>query len=394
MYGDRSQMTIQRADSAGTVSVAGGWRYLPVAEFLYSKFYVYGAAGERFNARPQTTYSIASNSPAVLYNAMIGPIIPYAIKGAIWYQGESNTNEPRLYRDLLPLMIRNWREGWNEGEFPFYFVQIAPYNYGDSVQSQVLRESQLLTLSTPRTGMAVTLDIGEPENIHPADKQSVGERLARWALAKDYNKEVPYSGPLYKSMKITGDSVIVSFDHADHGLALKVVGADSGFLIAGGDRKFVKADVMVKGSKLILYSAIVKNPLAVRYAWSNTPSATLFERGGHSPLHRLELMIGTTRLQVPAQPDLAGEDASSIQRDHLMRTRTFIIDCMVAALWTASAQAEEGKDFSLQAGKTEIQFTSGGLLKNIRVETEAGWRKTAATGSVLSGRRRGEWYVR
>ena len=280
MYGDRSQMTIRRADSVGTVSVAGGWRYLPVAEFLFSKFYVYGARGEKFNARPPTTYSIAPNSPAVLYNAMIVPVIPYTIKGAIWYQGESNTDEPRLYRDFLPLMIRNWREDWNEGEFPFYFVQIAPFNYGDSVQSQVLRESQLLTLSTPRTGMAVTLDIGEPENIHPADKQSVGERLAFWALAKDYKKKVPFSGPLYRSMKIKGDSIIVSFDFAGRGLLLKEERSNTEFLIAGEDRQFVKAEAVADGKQLIVFSARVRNPVSVRYAWSNTAKATLFNVEG------------------------------------------------------------------------------------------------------------------
>ena len=128
--------------------------------------------------------------------------------------------------------------------------------------------------------MAVTLDIGEPNNIHPADKQGVGDRLASWALAKDYKMKVPYSGPLYKSMKITGDSVVVSFDFANHGLALKDTGADSGFLIAGEDQRFVKADVIVRGNKLILHGTIVKKPLAVRYAWSNTARATLFNVEG------------------------------------------------------------------------------------------------------------------
>jgi sialate O-acetylesterase len=280
MYGDRSKMTIRRTDSAERVSVAGSWKYLPVAEFQYSKFYVYGARGERFYARPKTAYSITSNSPAVLYNAMIAPTLPYTIKGAIWYQGESNTTEPRLYRELLPLMIRNWREDWNEGEFPFYFVQIPPYNYGDSVQSQVLRESQLLTLATPRTGMVVTLDIGETNNIHPADKQSVGERLARWALAKDYRMRAPFSGPLYRSMKIEGDSIVVSFDHAEKGLLLKENGSNGEFLIAGEDRRFVTAEARVAGRQLILHSALVKNPVSVRYAWSNTASATLFNVDG------------------------------------------------------------------------------------------------------------------
>jgi sialate O-acetylesterase len=273
-------MTVRRNKGGDGVSLSGSWKYLPVAEFLYSKFYVYGAKDERFYSRPKTSYSIAANTPSVLYNAMISPIEPYAIKGAIWYQGESNTDEPKFYRTQLPLMIRNWREDWNEGEFPFYFVQIAPYNYGDTVQSQTLRESQLLTLSTPHTGMAVTLDVGDPKNIHPADKKTVGERLARWALAKDYKKRVPFSGPLYRSMKTVGDSIIVSFDYADKGLLLKEDGSNTEFLIAGQDRAFVKADVKVKGKQLILCSAKVRNPVSVRYAWSNTGKATLFNVEG------------------------------------------------------------------------------------------------------------------
>jgi len=219
----------------------------------------------------------------MLYNGMISPVVPYSIKGAIWYQGESNANEPADYNNYkiyFPLMIKNWRADWEEGNFPFYYVQIAPFDYGNTSKSYMIREAQLLTLSVPNTGMAVTLDIGNVDNIHPADKQDVGKRLALWALAKTYNEDVKYSGPLYKSMKTEGDKIVISFDYADDGLVLKPVNGDNNFLIAGIDSNFVKADAKVDGNKLIVYSNEIKNPVAVRYAWSNTAEATLFNKEG------------------------------------------------------------------------------------------------------------------
>jgi sialate O-acetylesterase len=215
-----------------------------------------------------------------LYNAMIHPLVPYAIRGAIWYQGESNTGQPELYQKLFPLMIQNWRADWQRGDFPFYYVQIAPYNYGDATQSQKLREAQFFTLSTPNTGMAVTLDIANPNNIHPANKKDVGERLARWALAKDYSIKVVYSGPLYKAMKIKNDKIILSFKYTDGSLFLKSRNGEQHFLIAGTDSVFKKADVEIKGKKLVISNPEIKKPVAVRYAWSNTDEGTLFNGAG------------------------------------------------------------------------------------------------------------------
>ena len=283
LYGDKTQlkMHIPEDEKSNVISLAGEWKYLPVAEYLYGKFYVYGAKDEKYFSRPNTSVEISANTtPTVLYNAMIAPLIPYRIKGVIWYQGEENTHDPKIYRTLFPLMIKNWRTDWNEKDMPFYFVQIAPYDYGDAIQSQVLRESQLLTLSTPHTGMAVTLDIGEENNIHPADKKSVGERLAFWALAKTYGKQIPYSGPLYKSMKIVGDKIVISFDHAGKGLSLREDALGTNLLIAGEDKNFFKAKAKIEGKQLVVYSADVKHPVAVRYAWSNTPNASLFNLEG------------------------------------------------------------------------------------------------------------------
>jgi sialate O-acetylesterase len=280
IYGDKNKMKIHPADDTTGIAISGNWKYLPVAELLNMKFYVYGTKGEEFYSRPKTSVDITAFEPITLYNAMISPIIPYGIKGAIWYQGEANTDEPNFYATLLPLMIKNWRDNWNENDFPFYLVQIAPFNYGDKINSQELRESQLKSLSVPNTGMAVTLDIGEANNIHPADKQDVGKRLALWALAKNYNKKVVYSGPLYKSMKIDGNKIIISFDFADGGLVLNHIEGADNFLIAGKDHKFMKAHVKIEGKQLIVANPEISNPVAVRYAWSNTAQGTLFNKAG------------------------------------------------------------------------------------------------------------------
>ncbi|MDZ7265479.1 MAG: sialate O-acetylesterase, partial [candidate division KSB1 bacterium] len=280
IYGSKEKLKIHPLDSGENISLSGTWTYLALAEYLAGKFYVFGAKGEEYFSRPKLPIDLSAYTPTALYNAMIHPLIPYAIKGAIWYQGESNAGQPEQYQRLFPLMIQNWRADWQRGDFPFYYVQIAPYNYGDATPSQKLREAQFLTLLTPKTGMAVTLDIGNPNNIHPANKKDVGERLARWALAKDYGKKVVYSGPIYQSMKVKNDKIFLSFKNADGGLVLKPQNGEHHFLIARQDSVFKKAEVEIKGKKLVIWHPAIKQPVAVRYAWSNTAEGTLFNGAG------------------------------------------------------------------------------------------------------------------
>jgi len=230
--------------------------------------------------KPKVSIEISAYTPTSLYNAMIHPLIPYSIRGVIWYQGESNTSNPKQYAKLFPLMIKNWRDDWQLGEFPFYYTQIAPYDYGDVTHSELLRESQLKSLYVPNTGMAVTLDIGNPQNIHPGNKKDVGERLAFWALAKTYSQKNNYSGPLYKSMKIQKDKIILTFDLVKSGLVIKELNGENNFLVAGKDRIFKKTKVRIVKNKLIVSSDEVKSPVAVRYAFTNTSEATLFNKEG------------------------------------------------------------------------------------------------------------------
>ncbi len=284
IWGGGSKFQIHpRADSTDSVALSGDWKYLPVAEFASNKFYVYGANGEPFDSRPQVNLSIGPNTPTMLFNGMIAPIIPYHIKGVIWYQGESNSDHPEDYNGyqiLFPLMIKNWRADWKEGNFPFYFVQIAPWTYGEKSKSYVVRDAQRRTLSVSNTGMAVTLDIASLTTIHPPDKQDVGLRLALWALDKNYGKRVVYSGPVYKSMKVRNGKAIISFEYADGGLVMKPLDGETNFVIAGKDSNFVKAEVKVVSKALVVYSPEVKHPVAVRYTWSNTEEATLFNKAG------------------------------------------------------------------------------------------------------------------
>lgn len=290
VWGNGVKMQVHiKDDSSKSILLASDWKYLPVAEYANSKFYVYGATGE-FTNRPKASIDVGPNTPTMLFNGMIAPLIPYTIKGALWYQGESNSDLPSDYNNyeaLFKLMIKNWRTDWGEGNFPFYYVQIAPWGYGEKSKSYVVRDAQFRTLSIPNTGIAVTLDIASLATIHPPDKQDVGLRLALWALAKNYHRKVVCSGPLYRSMKIQKGKIILSFDNADGGLLMSKIplaGKDSSgnanFLIAGKDSMFVKAEVKVEGKKLIVYSDEVKKPIAVRYTWSNTDEATLFDKTG------------------------------------------------------------------------------------------------------------------
>jgi sialate O-acetylesterase len=218
-----------------------------------------------------------------LYNGMIAPLIPYGIRGAIWYQGESNAGRAYQYRTLFPTMIENWRANWGEGDFPFYFVQLANFRQRkdepDESAWAELREAQSLTLSLPNTGQAVTIDIGEADDIHPRNKQDVGRRLARWALAKDYGKDIVYSGPAYRSMKRVGNKIVLQFDHVGGGLIAKGDTLE-GFAIAGEDRQFVWADATIEGDTVVVSSPSVEEPVAVRYGWADNPAANLYNQAG------------------------------------------------------------------------------------------------------------------
>jgi sialate O-acetylesterase len=218
---------------------------------------------------------------AGLYNGMIAPLIPYTIAGAIWYQGESNAGRAYQYRKLFPSMIRDWRRAWGQGDFPFLFVQLASFiqEWSPKTCWAELREAQTMTLSLPNTGMAVTVDIGEPYDIHPKNKQEVGRRLALAAEANAYGRKVAYSGPLYDSMTIEGDSVRLRFKHVDGGLATKG-GPLKGFEAAGEDRKFFAAEAMVAGDTVVVRSSTVLRPVAVRYAWADNPECNLFNKAG------------------------------------------------------------------------------------------------------------------
>lgn len=275
VYGRADQLKLYPEGSPeSTLSLAGEWRYLPVAEYQNSRFYQLKVAEADFFARPKVTVEISANTPTFLYNAMIAPLVPYTLRGAIWYQGESNAGRAREYRTLFPLMIDCWRQQWGGKPFPFYYVQIAPYDYGESTRSQELREAQMLTLRHPHTGMAVTLDIGAP-SIHPPNKQEVGRRLALWALAKEYGRKLVFSGPVYKKMAVRGDQIILSFDYAGSGLKAGNAGL-IGFEIAGADQRFVPAQAHLAGKKVVVSSPQVARPVAVRYAWSNLATASLF----------------------------------------------------------------------------------------------------------------------
>lgn len=226
-----------------------------------------------------------NRTPTLLYNAMLHPFLGYTIKGVIWYQGESNRNQAEQYKTLFPAMINSWRDQWGQGTFPFYFVQIAPYGYegNDEAGSAFLREAQLHTmLNTENTGMAVTMDIGDCDCIHPANKEKVGHRLAYWALAKDYAIEgIGYTGPVYKKMEVAEDGkVILYFDHLGVGLSF-YDNVPGGFEIAGADRKFVPAQASINRDRtLSVWSDEVPDPVAVRYAFKNCIEGTLFNTYG------------------------------------------------------------------------------------------------------------------
>jgi sialate O-acetylesterase len=223
------------------------------------------------------------NYPSSLYNGMVHPLIPYGIKGVIWYQGESNAGRAYQYRSLFQSMIQDWRVRWGQGYLPFLFVQLA--NYMDIPEEPVdsdwaeLREAQAMALQLPNTGMAVTMDIGERFDIHPRNKQEVGHRLALAAKKIAYGQEIVHSGPLYKGMEVNGNEIEIAFDYVGNGLTAKD-GDLKGFQIAGADRKFYWAEAQIVGGEVFVSSDKVQNPVAVRYNWGINMDGNLYNKNG------------------------------------------------------------------------------------------------------------------
>jgi sialate O-acetylesterase len=230
--------------------------------------------------RPPDDPNKTPHHPAVLFNAMVAPLIPYSIQGAIWYQGESNQKRAFQYQELLPNMINDWRTRWNDS-FSFYIVQLASFGNGQPITKEPgipdtwaeLQEAQYLTAITlPKVGLAVTNDIGEEKNIHPKNKQEVGRRLALWALAKDYGRaDTVFSGPMFKNALIEASQVRIQFDHVGSGLKTRDDGELKHFQIVGEDKKWVWAQAKIENNEVIVSSPEVPNPVGVRYAWAAWP---------------------------------------------------------------------------------------------------------------------------
>jgi len=266
--------------------------------FVLDKPYKLSAAGQTIDLKGEWQYKLGAVmaplppetfirwKPSGLYNAMIAPLLNYAIKGVIWYQGESNAGKPLEYRKLFPTLIADWRGKWKQGDFPFLYVQLANFmevkdrpcesNWAE------LREAQLKTLSVPNTAMAVITDTGEWNDVHPLNKEDVGKRLALAARKVAYgDEEVVYSGPIYKSMKIDGNKIILTFTNIGGGLVAKGGGELKHFAIAGADKKFIWAKAKIEGDKVIVWNDDITNPVAVRYGWADNPEgANLYNKEG------------------------------------------------------------------------------------------------------------------
>ncbi|HVX52031.1 MAG TPA: sialate O-acetylesterase, partial [Chitinophagaceae bacterium] len=261
-------------DGADMKLTTGGNMQALAGEWKYKVEDIYGFA------------SVNPNSyPTLLYNAMVNPLIPFGIEGVIWYQGETNAGRAYQYRKAFPLMIKDWRWHWGQGDFPFFFVQLAAFDAGGGNSNKgstwaELREAQAMALSLPNTGMSVTTDIGEEKDIHPKNKQEVGRRLAAIALNKVYGKKNMYSGPMYQGMQVTGNKITVSFLYAGSGLLAKN-GTLRGFEIAGSDHIFHPANAVINGDKIEVSASEVANPAAVRFAWADWNGyANLYNKEG------------------------------------------------------------------------------------------------------------------
>jgi sialate O-acetylesterase len=265
--GPGGDMMLSSDDAKVMIPLSGTWKYNNTLEEIF----------------PESVIRY-SHFPSVLFNGMINPVIPYGITGAIWYQGESNAGRAYQYRTLFPKMIEDWRIRWGSGYFPFLFVQLANFEFRNPEPAESdwaeLREAQLMTLNYPNTGMAVIIDIGEADDIHPRNKQDVGKRLFLAAKKVAYKEDLVFSGPIYKSMRIDGNKVILEFDHIGGGLISKNNKPLTGFALAGSDKQFYWAEARIIGDEVIVVSDKVEEPAAVRYGWDTNPACNLYNAEG------------------------------------------------------------------------------------------------------------------
>ena len=270
-FGRAGEMSL-RVDGADPISLRGNWDY-KVELALEPKHVDWGS-------RPELVGASNQNSPSVLYNAMLAPLFPFAIRGAIWYQGESNAGRAYQYRTLFPTMIRNWRSAWGY-DFPFFFVQLPNWRARQDLPGESdwaeLREAQAMTLHEPRTGMAIAIDIGDGDDLHPRNKLDVGRRLAALALGNVYGRPMIASGPLFDRFRIDGNEVRISFKYAQ-GLKTSDGGRVKGFALAGADHRFVWADARIEGETVIVSSPSISKPVAVRYGWGDNPLVNLYNK--------------------------------------------------------------------------------------------------------------------
>jgi len=264
---DAMALCVAGSEETDRIGLAGPWRYKPGTELVGTI----------------ATFGPGANNPTLLYNTMIHPLVPFAIRGATWYQGESNNGDGMRYFDKMQALIQSWRNVFLRPDAPFYFVQIAPCRYGGGMELALpqLWEAQTAALDIPHTGMAVISDIGNVADIHPKNKQDVGKRLALWALAKDYGQDdLVYSGPLYKSMAIEAGKIRLSFNHTGSGLASRDAKPLDWFEIAGEDGKFVKAQAVIDGNTVVVSSDAIAKPSAARFAWHQEAQPNLINKEG------------------------------------------------------------------------------------------------------------------
>jgi sialate O-acetylesterase len=269
-HGKPEDMKVELASGGGdSISLSGEWLYQETTPMSKLKPF-------------PRTIATDPNGATVLYNGMIAPLVPFAIKGAIWYQGEANAVRPFQYRTLLPTMIKDWRSRFGN-DFPFLIVQLANFMAARPEPSESqwaeLREAQFLTSETvPRTAVATAIDIGDDKDIHPKNKQEVGHRLALAARAIAYGEKNEYAGPAFRKMTVESNKIRLTFDHIGGGLVAKNGDKLLGFAIAGSDKKFVWADAVIDGNTVVVSSAQVQHPVAARYDWADNPNGNLYNK--------------------------------------------------------------------------------------------------------------------